>query len=101
MTPQRIKLIDRWAGTPACAVLSVVERIRKLCFPVPEAQPRRLVFVKLVEMGSTVLAGHAFREAIERVGREHVFLLVFSRNRPIADVMGLIPPEQIVEIAGG
>jgi len=98
MTPQRIRLIDRWLGIPACAVLSCVERVRVLVVPAPDSRPQRILYVKLIEMGSTVLAAHAFQEAIRRVGREHVFMLVFRRNRPIADIMGLLPPEHIIEV---
>ncbi len=36
--------------------------------------------------------------AIDRVGRENVFFLLFAENRPILDVMALIPPENVIAI---
>lgn len=98
MTPEKIRVLDRWLGFPVCAVLSLFERMRRLLSRGPIPAPRRLVFVKLIEMGSTVLAAPAMTEAIARVGRDNVFLLLFGRNRPIADAMELLPADNIIEI---
>ena len=97
MTPQQIRILDKWLGCPACALLSIFESIRRL-LPKEVQQPQKVLFVKLIEMGSTVLAAPSFTEAINRVGKENVFLLLFSRNRAIADLMGLLPAENIIEV---
>ena len=57
----------------------------------PREPLRRILFVKLVEQGSSVLACSAIRRAVELVGRENVYFLVFEENRFILDAMGLIP----------
>jgi ADP-heptose:LPS heptosyltransferase len=62
------------------------------------APPLRILFVKLAEQGSTVLAYGALRRAAEMVGRENVFFLLFAENRPILDLMGAIPPENVIAI---
>ncbi len=98
MTPGKIRILDRWLGFPICALLTQIERGRRLLRRETVRPPQRLVFVKLIEMGSTVLAAPAFAEAIARVGRDNVFLLLFSRNRPIADVMDVLPAANILEI---
>jgi ADP-heptose:LPS heptosyltransferase len=59
---------------------------------------RRILFVKLAEQGSTVLAVDALTHAIDRAGRDGVFFLVFEENRAILDVMSLIPPENVITI---
>ncbi len=99
MTPRTIWRLDRWLGIPACAILTPwarLERSRKiLLYPV---QPRRILFVKLIEMGSTVLAAPAFEEAARHVGRENIFLLVFRSNRPIADILPCFFPDHILTL---
>jgi ADP-heptose:LPS heptosyltransferase len=60
--------------------------------------PRKVLFVKLAEQGSTVLAYPAISRAIQLVGRENVFFLVFEENRFILDAMGLIPPDNVITI---
>jgi ADP-heptose:LPS heptosyltransferase len=54
--------------------------------------------VKLVEQGSTVLACSAIRRAVNLVGRDNVYFLVFEENRFILDAMGLIPFENVIAI---
>ncbi len=56
---------------------------------------RSILFLKLAEQGSTVLAHEAVRRAVERVGRQNVHFLVFEENRFIVDVIGLVPTENV------
>lgn len=88
---------DRWLGVPACFVLTLWRKLTSGRTPAPVA-PGRILFVKLAEQGSTVLAAAAIRDAIRRVGRENVFFLVFEKNRFILDAMGLVPHENVVTI---
>jgi hypothetical protein len=98
LRPDRIALIDRWVAKPLCAACSLFERLRRLrARPAPEG-PRRIVFVKLIEMGSTVLACPAFAEAEKLVGRENLFILVFAPNRPILEVLRYFRPENVIGI---
>ena len=69
MRPDAIARADRWLAKPLCAVLSGFDRLRRLGQRRAPRQPRRIVFVKLIEMGSTVLACPAFAEA-EKLARE-------------------------------
>jgi len=57
--------------------------------------PRRVLFIKLIEQGATVLAAEAILRAVQRVGRENVFFCVFGENRPILDIMDLLPAENV------
>lgn len=98
MRPDRIALTDRWVAKPLCAVFSLFERVRRLWTrPAPE-EPRRIVFVKLIEMGSTVIACPAFAEAEKLVGRENLFILVFAPNRPILEVLPYFRPENVITV---
>jgi ADP-heptose:LPS heptosyltransferase len=59
---------------------------------------RRILFVKLAEQGSTVLAVPAIRRAIEMAGRENVYFAVFEDNRFILDLLELIPEQNVITI---
>src|SRR5207248_6082171 len=85
-------------GVPLCAFLTLV---RKIIDPRPPVsrQPRKILFVKLAEQGSTVLAYPAIRRATEMVGVENVYFLVFEDNRFILDVMEIIPEGNVITIA--
>lgn len=88
---------DRWIGIPLCAILTLLRKIVAPRRPVPR-QPRKILFVKFAEQGSTVLAYPAIRRATEMVGRENVYFVVFEDNRFILDVMEAIPEENVITI---
>src|SRR6187401_588582 len=90
---------DRWVGGPLCAILTA---FRKIFESAARPRPRdveRILFVKFAEQGSTVLAYPAILRAIEMVGRENVYFIVFQDNRFILDAMNVIPEENVVTIA--
>lgn len=96
-----MRRIDRWLGIPACWLLTGWRRAIDLYrrrFPRPSRTVRSILFVKLAEQGATVLADRAIRRAMELVGRENVYFLVFAENRFILDAMDVIPRDNVVAI---
>jgi ADP-heptose:LPS heptosyltransferase len=94
-----MRQVDKWVGVPVCVALTAVRRLLScLGHETSGEPPRRILFVKLVEQGSNVLACSAIRKASELVGRENVYFLVFEENRFILDAMELIPYENIIAI---
>src|SRR6266550_2684118 len=90
---------DRWIGAPLCAILTLVRRIFESAGRPGPRQVRRILFVKFAEQGSTVLAYPAILRAIEMVGRENVYFVVFEDNRFILDAMEIIPDGNVITIA--
>src|SRR5262245_566392 len=93
-----MRLVDKWLALPGCVVLTVARRLLDLGRSRAPVRPRRIAFIKLAEKGSTVLAYSAIRRAVELVGRDQVFFVVFAENRSILDVIGLIPGDNILTI---
>ena len=93
-----IRWLDRWLGIPLCFGLTGLRRLTDFQKGQPAPALRAILFVKLVEQGSTVLACSAIRRAIELVGPQNVFFLVFQENRFVLDLMGLLPPENVLAI---
>ena len=90
---------DRWVGAPLCAILTLLRGIFESAGPSGPRQVRRILFVKFAEQGSTVLAYPAILRAIEMVGRENVYFVVFEDNRFILDAMEIIPAGNVITIA--
>ena len=90
---------DRWVGAPLCAILTLLRRIFESAGRPGPRQVQSILFVKLAEQGSTVLAYAAIRRAIEMVGRENVYFVVFEDNRFILDVTETIPERNVLTIA--
>lgn len=96
MKASTIRFADRWLGVPACALLTLWHRIfgRK---PVP-GPVKRILVLKLVEQGATVLAYPALKTAVDRVGAENVFFMVFEENRFILDLLEVVRPENVIAV---
>ena len=98
MNVSTMRKVDKWAGVPVCWLLTRWRRLMDR-FARPVRGPvRSILFVKPAEQGATVLAWPAIRQAIERVGRDHVYFLVFQENRFILDALDIIPPENVFTI---
>ena len=95
MRTQTIRFLDYWLGVPACGVLTVARRLGGRSRPQP---PRRILFLKFIEQGATVLAQDAIARAAARVGRDNLFFCVFESNRAILDLLGVIPAGNILTI---
>jgi ADP-heptose:LPS heptosyltransferase len=89
---------DRRIGVPLCAFLTLVRKLFTRSSSSARI-PRRILFIKFAEQGSTVLAYPAIMRAIEMVGRENVHFLVFAENRFILDAMAVVPEENVITIA--
>jgi ADP-heptose:LPS heptosyltransferase len=98
MNVAAMRMVDKWMGVPACAVLTLFRRLGSLFRKDPVDPPKRILFVKLAEQGATVLADSALRQAQARVGRDDLFAVVFVENRFILDLLDVMPRENVLTI---
>ncbi len=100
MLKETIRWIDVELGTAICFFLTLVRRCVDLVSGERRGQAAvsKILFLKLIEQGATVLAAAAINNAVRRVGRENVYFCVFAENRPIVDILGLIPAENVIEL---
>jgi ADP-heptose:LPS heptosyltransferase len=97
-----MRRIDRWVGLPVCFLLTVSRRcgdLRRRVTGPRAGSVERILFVKLAEQGATVLAYPAIRRAIQMVGRQNVYFVVFDENRFVLDAMDVIPHDNVVTIS--
>jgi ADP-heptose:LPS heptosyltransferase len=98
MKPRLIKLLDFYIGKPLCFLLTILLLFKRIFDKKNIQQPKKILFLKLIEQGATVLAYPAIKNAVDKLGKENVYFCVFSSNRPIMDILNLIPSENIIEI---
>ncbi len=101
MKKETIRSIDVVLGSVICWLLTGLRRVRDLFPPRHRGPPRRIVFLKLIEQGATVIAAPALIRAAQRVGRENLFFCVFAENRPILDLLDLVPPDNVLPMRHG
>jgi len=72
---------DQWIGVPLCFLFTGLRALFGRSSSPPPAPLKNLLFVKLAEQGSTVLAAAALRRAVELAGRDNVYFFCFEENR--------------------
>ena len=100
MKPETIRKIDIGFGKIACFILTCFRMIVDKISPQgpPQVPIRKILFIKLIEQGATVLAYSAILRAINRVGRQNVYFCVFEENREILDIIDVLPRENVFVI---
>jgi len=99
MNVKALQRADRWLGVPLCFLLSLARAVFGRSAPDCSQPPRSLLFVKLAEQGSTVLAYAALQRAADMVGRENVYFIVLEDNRFILDVLGVVPEQNVIHVS--
>lgn len=93
------RAVDRLAGVPICALLSLVERVRHaLGVAAPVSPPRRILIILLSEMGSLVLAHPMFVRLQQQYPGASLHIMMFRKNREVLDLLGVIPEENVLTI---
>ena len=98
MNIDTMRRIDRLAGMPLCAVATLLVRIRDWLHARSVRPVRKIVFIELSEMGSTVLASPAMRKARAKLSAE-LYFVIFARNVGSLQLVGAIAPDNIFTIS--
>lgn len=97
-----LRILDRFIGIPLCWGCTLLRWLmrpfsRRSSLP----PPRKILIIKLSEMGSTVLAYPALAELKKRCPQAEVFFFAFNNNAPIVEVLDLVPPANIITVDYG
>ncbi len=92
-----MRRIDRWAGVPLCWLATQLLRLANRLRPATARPLRRLLFIELSEMGSTILADPAMRKARARHDAT-LYFVIFAGNRASLDLLRTVPPDNIFAI---
>jgi ADP-heptose:LPS heptosyltransferase len=99
MRATTIRALDYWLGVPGTALLTLVRGLTASAAAAGKpAPPRKILFLKFIEQGATVLAQDAIARATRAVGRDNVYFCVFESNRAILDVIGTVPAANVISI---
>jgi ADP-heptose:LPS heptosyltransferase len=97
-----LRLLDRILGVPLCWLFTLARRLVLLTQPHSRLPtPRKVLIIKLSEMGSTVLACPALDELKRRVPGVELFFLVFKNNAAIVDALRLVPEGNVITVDYG
>jgi ADP-heptose:LPS heptosyltransferase len=100
MTVTQMRRIDYWLGIPACFLLTGVSCLLKIfSFRRRKTFPsEKILFIKLSEMGSTILAHPLIKKAGESLPGSRLYFLTFKRNAALFDILRMVPAENVLTI---
>ena len=97
MKPDFMRFVDRYIGGPICFFLSIENKLRKLIFKKPPGQIKKILFIELSEMGSSILAYSSLKKAKELFDAE-LFFLIFEENKESVTLLDIIPKNNLLTI---
>jgi ADP-heptose:LPS heptosyltransferase len=99
MQVDTLRFLDRYVGIPLCWAFTLARRLESFVrSKQPLPSPRKILIIKLSEMGSTVLAYPAIAELKERRAGIELFFLVFKQNAAIVEILDLAPAGNIITV---
>lgn len=100
MNVDLFRRVDRLVGVPLCFALSVLDRLRpRRPRGVATWPPRRILLLKLPEMGSVVLLHPLLERARQRWPECEIWLVTFEESRAVVALLGSIPAERVLTIS--
>lgn len=94
-----MRKVDRCVGVPIAFLFDISYCLGRLFGRNrKETKPRKILFLELSEMGSTVLAYPAMKRAKELFPDSELFFLIFEHNEPSIDVLDIIPKDNVFTI---
>lgn len=61
-------------------------------------QPKKILFIKLIEQGSNVITYDTLMEAKSRVGVENLYFWIFEENKAVLDLLEVVPQQNIFSV---
>ena len=92
-----MRRIDRWAGVPLCALATIVLKLWWRLRPNAPRPVRRVLFIELSEMGSTLPADPAMRKARDRLDAE-LYFVIFAQNADLLALAATVPRSNVFTI---
>ena len=95
-----MRWVDYYIGVTICFLLSIfvsIERLFGLRKVKKGFRPKRILFIELSEMGSTILAYSAMKKAKELFNAE-LYFMIFKENEESIKLLDIVPRKNIITI---
>ena len=90
-----MRKIDYYLGRPLCAFLTLIEKSRKIRKP---KKIKRILFIELSEMGSTILMYNALKRVKKDYPEATLYFLIFEKNKESLYLTNQIAKNNIITI---
>ena len=91
-----MRKIDFYVGIPLTFIATGIIKFFDL-FRKPPQKIKKILFIEMSEMGSTILADPAMRKAKETLSAE-LYFLIFKKNKASLDILQTVPAKNIFTV---
>ncbi len=95
-----MRFVDYYIGIPICFLLSIITSIERL-FGLRKvkkgSRPRRVLFIELSEMGSTILAYSAMKK-VKELFNPKLYFMIFKENEESILLLDIVSKDNIITI---
>jgi ADP-heptose:LPS heptosyltransferase len=95
-----MRWVDYCIGVPVCFLLSIfvsIERLFGLRKIKKGFKPRKILFIELSEMGSTILAYSAMKKA-KKLFNAQLYFMIFKENEESIKLLDIVPEKNVITI---
>jgi len=85
-----MRQIDYYIGVPLCFLGSIFQGLVGLLTRNDMKPPKKVLFIELSEMGSSILVDPAMRKLKKEKDAE-LYFAIFKKNKPSLDLLGTVP----------
>lgn len=99
-----MRKVDFWLGLPLAAMATGLHRLLRALIPeraMTVTSVRRILWIELSEMGSTILVDPAMRRASSVYPQAESWFLIFAENQASLRILETIPPQRTLLIRSG
>lgn len=97
MNIETMRKVDYYAGIPLCLLATWIVRLVEWWTHRPSLPPRKVLFIELSEMGSTILADPAMRKMRDAANAE-LYFLIFQANAASLRLLRTVPDSHVFTI---
>ena len=93
-----MRKIDFWVGIPLCFILSFFYNIERIFNFNDKPAHKKILFICISEMGSTILAYSAIKKLKELYPSSELYFLIFDELKDSLNLFDLIPKQNILTL---
>ncbi len=97
MNVDTMRTVDRLIGIPLTFLLTLWIKIIEIVKPSKKTKAKRILFIELSEMGSTILVNPALEKIKTKLSAE-LYFVIFKKNRASLHLLNTVPQENIFTI---
>jgi lipopolysaccharide heptosyltransferase II len=94
-----MRIVDKWVGVPLCFLFSLYDHFLRIFIKPEKKKPiRKILFIQISEMGSTISAYSALRKTQKLFPDSELYYFIFKEMQESIKLLGVIPESNVLTV---